>query len=196
MREQVLAWLAKNVPSNRIEHILRVEQMSVSLALLHNLNCEKAAASAIMHDLAKYFPGKRLLQMARTSGIEVDEVLESNPHLLHADVGAIIARDTFGVTDPEILQAIANHTLGRPAMSRLCCVVFLADSLEPGRGDTDELQILRSEASTSLEKAIWLTCNHTINHLIERHCVIHPRVITTRNWFLTKSRQSIGAKST
>lgn len=57
-----------------------------------------------MHDLAKCFTPQRLLNMAQTDGLEVDEVMKNNPHLLHADVGAIVARDRFGITDKEILQ--------------------------------------------------------------------------------------------
>ncbi|BAZ39885.1 metal dependent phosphohydrolase [Calothrix sp. NIES-4101] len=188
MREQVLTWLAEHVPATRIDHILRVEEMAIELASLHNIDSEKTASAALMHDLAKYFSPKRLLQMARADGLEIDEVLESNPHLLHADVGAIVARETFGVNDKEILQAIANHTLGRPGMSRLCCIVFLADSLEPARGETKELQVLREVSYSNLERAMWLTCDRTVQYLLERRCTIHPRVITTRNWFLSKSK--------
>ena len=35
--------------------------------------------------------------------------------------------------DPEVLSAIAKHTLGDEAMSPLDCIVYLADALEPGR---------------------------------------------------------------
>ncbi len=197
MREQVLTWLAANVPTTRIDHILRVERMAVELADSHNIDREKAASAALMHDLAKYFSPKRLLQMAKADGLEVDEVLETNPHLLHADVGAIVARKNFSVNDKEILQAIANHTLGRPGMSQLCCIVFLADSLEPARGETPELELLRKISYSNLERAMWLTCDRTVQYLLERRCTIHPRVITTRNWFLTqsKSKQSIAGSS-
>ncbi|BAY83398.1 metal dependent phosphohydrolase [Calothrix parasitica NIES-267] len=68
--------------------------------------------------------------MAREEGLILDDILETNPHLLHADVSAIVARDTFGVEDEQVLNAISNHTLGSPRMSPLSCIVFLADSIE------------------------------------------------------------------
>ncbi|PMB06865.1 phosphohydrolase, partial [Fischerella thermalis CCMEE 5273] len=40
MRQKVLAWLAENVPSSRINHILRVEQMAVELAQHYQLDRE------------------------------------------------------------------------------------------------------------------------------------------------------------
>ena len=89
-----------------------------------------------MHDLAKYFKPQRLLELARAAGLSIDEVDIATPHLLHADVSAIVAQSEFGITNPEILHAIADHTLGRPGMSAMSCIIFLADTLEAGRGDT------------------------------------------------------------
>ncbi|WP_337886302.1 bis(5'-nucleosyl)-tetraphosphatase (symmetrical) YqeK [Fischerella thermalis] len=188
MRQKVLAWLTENVPSSRINHILRVEQMAVELAQHYQLDREKAATAGLMHDLAKYFPSKKLLQMAELAGLEIDEVMVASPHLLHADVSAIVARESFGIQDEEVLQAIANHTLGRPGMSPLSCIVFLADTLEPGRGDSVELQALRKTSFTNLERAVWLTCDYTFKFLLESPSLIHPRAIATRNWFLQKSK--------
>lgn len=188
MRERVLAWLADNVPESRLNHILRVEQMAVELAKHHNLDVEKAANSGLMHDLAKYFKPQKLLEMARAEGLDIDPVSEATPHLLHADVSAIVARDTFEVEDEEVLQAIANHTLGRPGMSALSCIVFLADSLEPGRGDTPELEALRQLSCKDLYQAVWLACDYSLKYLLETHRLIHPRTIATRNWFLQKAK--------
>jgi predicted HD superfamily hydrolase involved in NAD metabolism len=184
MRDRVLAWLEKNVPPSRIEHILGVEQMSEELAEHYQLDRAKAASAGLLHDLAKYFRPKQLLQMAISSRIEIDPILEANPHLLHADVSAIIARDEFKVRDPEILAAIQNHTLGSPNMSELSCVVFLADTLEPGRGDTPELNQIRALSRENLYKAVWLASDYALQHLLSKHRLIHPRTIMTRNWAL------------
>jgi len=52
--------------------------------------------------------------------------------VLHARVGAEIARERYGVRDEAVLEAIRAHTLGGPALSDVAKVVFLADALEPG----------------------------------------------------------------
>ena len=198
MRDQVLTWLAENVPASRIQHILGVEQMSVELARHYQLDVEKAACAGLMHDLAKYFKPKVLLQMARDAqgtgrspGIEIDSVCEAHPHLLHADVSAIVARDQFGIQDEEVLEAIALHTLGRPGMSDLACVVFIADSLEPNRGNTPELEVLRQVSWQDLYKALWLTCDYSLKFLLDSRCLVHPRTILTRNWAIAKSSQQM-----
>lgn len=182
MRDQVLTWLADNVPDARLQHILGVEQMSIELAQHYHLDVEKAAQAGLMHDLAKYFKPNLLLEMARNAGIDVDPVREATPHLLHADVSAIVAQDKFGIKDEAVLDAIALHTLGCPGMSDLSCIVFIADTLEPGRGHTPELEALRQVSRQDLYKAVWLTCDYSLNFLLHSRCLIHPRTIATRNW--------------
>lgn len=188
-RSQVLDWLQANVPQSRLKHILRVEEMAIALAQQHQISVQQAAQAGCMHDLAKYFPPERLLAIAEQSGLEVDEICRETPHLIHADVSAIIARTEFGVEDPEILQAISNHTLGCPGMSALSCIVYLADSLEPGRGDTPQLKQLRQLSQENLDHAVWLTAEESLQYLLGSRHLIHPRTILTRNWFMQKTRQ-------
>lgn len=187
-REHVLSWLAENVPESRLNHILRVEEMAAQLAKHHHLDAEKAAIAGLMHDLAKYFKPQKLLEMARAENLYIDPVAEASPHLLHANVSAIVARDTFGVEDQEILQGITNHTLGRPEMDLLSCIVFLADSLEPGRGSSSELEALRKLSYQNLDQAVWRTSDYSLRFLIEQACLIHPQTIATRNWFLQTAK--------
>ncbi|NEO27030.1 MAG: HD domain-containing protein [Kamptonema sp. SIO4C4] len=189
MRDRILTWLTEHVPPARIEHILGVEQMSGELADHYNLDVQKARQAGLMHDLAKYFPPQTLLDIAQANNLPIDEIFTDNPHLLHADVSAIVARDEFQISDPDILAAIANHTLGSPKMSPLSCIVFLADSLEPGRGDSDTLQQLRQTSFNNLHKAVWHTSDDILKHLIKKSRIIHPRAVKTRNWAMWQFRE-------
>jgi predicted HD superfamily hydrolase involved in NAD metabolism len=194
LRNHILHWLSDNVPESRLHHVLRVEQMAIALAKDHSLDTNKAAQAGLMHDLAKYFKPQLLLDMARREGLPLDPVDELTPHLLHANVGAIVAREQFGIEDPEILDAIADHTLGRPGMGPLSCVVFLADSLEPGRGNTPALNILRHTSRQNLQRAVWMSCDDSIKHLTASRRLIHPRVLLTRNWFLQQTSPARSAR--
>jgi predicted HD superfamily hydrolase involved in NAD metabolism len=189
MRTQVLAWLADNVSSHRLQHILGVEQMCGQLARKHQINPEQAATAGLLHDLAKFFPPPQLLAMAQQEGLKIDAICRANPHLLHADVSAIVARDRFGVKDEEILSAIRNHTLGNPYMSPLSCIVFIADALEPNRGSTPELEAIRQVSWQNLCQSVQQTCDYSLKHLINTNRTIHPRVILTRNWALQVAKQ-------
>ncbi len=190
MREKVIDWLKDNVSEHRLQHILGVEKMCEELAIHHNIDHKKAAQAGLMHDLAKFFSPPKLLDMAKKEYNEIDSVCLSNPHLLHADVSAIVARDTFNVTDEDILEAIRNHTLGNPEMSDLSCIVFIADALEPNRGNTPELEKMRKISQKNLHKTVQQTCEYSLQYLIKHNKTIHPRAILTRNWALSEVRSS------
>ena len=189
MRDRVISWLEKNVSSHRLQHILGVEQTCIDLARCHKLNEKKAARAGLMHDLAKFFPPQKLLKIAEEADLEVDEICANSPHLIHADVSAVVAQQEFEIKDAKILDAIANHTLGKPGMSRLSCVVFVADALEPNRGDNAELNAMRDTATKNLYKCVQQTSEYSLKYLVSQQKIIHPRTVLTRNWALTKAKK-------
>lgn len=184
LRSNILTWLKSEVPESRIRHILRVETMAIDLARHHGVDSTKASQAALMHDLAKFFKPEKLLTLAQSHGLDIDPICQAAPHLLHAEVGAIVAQDVFHITDVPILRAIANHTLGTPGMDALSCIIYLADSLEPGRGKTEELENLRQRCHTDLNEAVWRTADFSLQYLLRSQQLIHPRTVMTRNWFL------------
>ena len=68
----------------------------------------------------------------REYGIALDALEKKALKLLHAKTGAALARDVFGVDD-EIYNAILWHTTGKPDMTVLEKVIYLADFIEPTR---------------------------------------------------------------
>jgi predicted HD superfamily hydrolase involved in NAD metabolism len=194
MREQVITWLKNNVSPHRLQHILAVEDYAAQLARYHGVDPQKAAQAGLMHDLAKFFAPQRLLAMASKEGLLLDEILAHHPHLIHAEVSAIVARDRFGVSDVEILDAIRNHTLGCPDMSELSSVVFIADTIEPNRGKTPELEYIRQIGQSNLYQALLLTCDYSFAHLLHKQRVIHPQTLLTRNWALQQFHAQLHAQ--
>ncbi|AFY37149.1 metal dependent phosphohydrolase [[Leptolyngbya] sp. PCC 7376] len=187
-RQQAIAWLDKNVSEHRVQHILGVETMAGELAEIHGVKQQQAKIAGLLHDLAKFFPPQKLLDLAADAAIAIDDICAQVPHLLHADVSAVVAKKEFGITDPEILEAIALHTLGGAEMSDLSCIIFIADALEPGRGDNKKLNKLRELSKKNLRKAVWKVCDYTLKYLVKQNKTIHPRVIITRNWALQSVR--------
>ena len=185
MRKQVIRWLNENVSKKRVKHILGVEQMSRELASKHNCDVELAATAGLMHDLAKFFPPQKLLKIAQAHNLELDSITEKDPHLIHADVSSIIAQQEFGVNNHLILEAISNHTLGQPEMSKLSCIVFIADKLESSRGDSPQLNKMRQVSQKNLYKGLTMVCDYSLSYLLKCNKLIHPRTILTRNWALS-----------
>ena len=188
MRDRVINWLEQNVSSHRLQHILGVEATCIKLAHCHQLDEQQAAQAGLLHDLAKFFSPQKLLKIATEVNLPLDEVCLNHPHLLHADIGAVVAQQEFGVKDPEILTAIANHTLGAPYMSKLSCVVFIADVLEPNRGDNDKLASMRRIAEQNLYKCVQQTSDYSLEYLLSKQKIIHPRTVLTRNWAMIQAK--------
>jgi predicted HD superfamily hydrolase involved in NAD metabolism len=118
---------------HRYEHSVRVARCAELLARRHGVDSRKARLAGILHDLARLYSPERLLAECEARGFAIESVERKRPVLLHARLGAALARELFGVEDDEVLSAIEKHTTGADEMSPLDCVVYLADSLEPDR---------------------------------------------------------------
>ena len=106
----------------------------------------------MLHDLARLYSGERLLAECRARSMPIAEYEAASPILLHARLGAYLARERYGITDASILSAIAKHTTADRHMSRLDIILYLADALEPGRS-YEGRERLEALAFSSLEEA-------------------------------------------
>ena len=118
----------------------------------------------MLHDLARLYPPELLLSECEARGMRIDAFERRNPTVLHARLGAELARERYGVTDERVLSAIRKHTLGSSAMSRLDAIVYLADTVEPGR-TFDERAQLEALAFADLDAAMLATLRATIAFL-------------------------------
>lgn len=191
LNDSIVSYLRENLSKQRVEHILRVAATARQLAATHGLDIERAYTAALLHDNARETPGPVLLQECRRRNIPILAIDEVNPiPRLHGQLGAAIARERFQITDPEILNAIASHTLGRVGMSPLEMVVFLADYTEPGRDPHEGLERVREVARQDLALATRIAMDYTMRYLLDKKRALHPQVVDARNWILTKAGAS------
>lgn len=126
---------------HRYAHCVRVARMAENFARAHGADPRKARIAGMLHDLARLYSGDRLLSESERLGVPAGDFERAHPIVLHAPLSAALAKAEFGVKDPQILSAIAKHTLGDGEMSPLDCVVYLADGLEPGREYPERAEI-------------------------------------------------------
>lgn len=167
---------------HRYAHCVRVARMSENLARAHGADPGKARTAGMLHDLARLYHGERLLRESAEHGIEIDEFSRANPTVLHAPLSAALARSMFGIDDPEILSAIAKHTLAAAEMSPLDCILYLADGLEPGR-DYAERAGLAALAERDLSGAMRATILSSLRYLTQRHLPIAPQTAAAMHTF-------------
>lgn len=144
----------------------------------------------MLHDLARLYSPKRLLDECATRKMEIDPFERANPVVLHARLGAALAQEMFKVDDPEILEAIAKHTVGAVQMSPLDCVLYLADGLEPGR-DFTERAALWALALRDLQAAMSATLTSSLANLRERGIPAAPQTESAAAVFALRPMQKL-----
>jgi predicted HD superfamily hydrolase involved in NAD metabolism len=152
---------------HRYAHILRVARTAEALARTHGADPARARTAGMFHDLARLYPGERLLRESEQRGLPIGEFERANPIVLHAPLGAELARDWFGVHDEAILSAIRKHTLAAATMSPLDEILYLADGLEPGRdyvGRADMLALAFDDLAAAMAAHLTESLNYHREH--------------------------------
>lgn len=167
---------------HRYAHCVRVARMSETLARIHGADPRKARTAGMLHDLARLYSADRLLRESAERGVPIDDYGREHPVVLHAPLSAQLARSMFGVTDSEVLSAIAKHTLGAGEMSVLDCILYLADGLEPGR-DYAERGELAALAQRDLGAAMRATIASSLRYLTQRRLPIAPQTAAAMRTF-------------
>ena len=159
--------LKKYLDEDRLWHTLGVMQMSASLAIRYDYPMERAQLAGLLHDCAKCIPAKKKLKICKDNKIPVTDFEREHTFLLHAKVGAWVAREKYGVTDPEILSSITWHTTGKPEMTLLEKIVYIADYIEPKRDKAPNLAIVRKLAFQDLDECMYKILGDTLAYLEE-----------------------------
>lgn len=163
----------------RYEHTLGVEYTAASLAMRYNANVQDALLAGLLHDCAKCLSDEKLLAICEKNKLAVTETERKLPFLLHGKVGGFLAEKKYGIQNPEVIDAIINHTMGRKGMSLLEKIVFVADYIEPGRRQAPNLDELRKLAFQDLDKALLQILEGTLAHLKSNGYAIDPRTEDT-----------------
>jgi len=185
-REKMISRLKTKINEKRMEHSLGVEYTAACMAMVHGADVEKARIAGLLHDCAKGLPTKEKLEKARKHGLPVSKYEEKNPDMLHAKLGAFYARYKYDVMDEDILDAICYHTTGRPNMTLLEKIIFVADYIEPNRKTLKEMEEIRREAFTDLDKCVVHILKNTLDYLENAVGDMDYMTQMTYNYYINK----------
>ncbi|HHT27617.1 MAG TPA: HD domain-containing protein [Firmicutes bacterium] len=188
----LLAKVATELTPARLDHTKRVVEQARLLALRHLGDAAEAEIAAVLHDCARDLPPEAQLKHAASFGIVVAEIERANPAVLHAWIGAELAKREYGITSEPVLNAIRWHTTGHPGMTVLEKVIFLADYTELGRRFSGVEQV-RDTALENLDDAMLLALSQTIAYVVKRGLILHPITVDARNYFLLKRQTADGS---
>ena len=170
----------------RFEHTLGVEYTSAALAMRYGADIKNAQLAGLLHDCAKCLSDEKRLSICEKHNISINEIERRNPFLLHAKVGSFLAMEEYNVYDPDVINAILNHTTGRPNMSLLEKIIYVADYIEPNRTKAPNLSEIRKLAFSDLNKALLMILSDTLTYLTAGGGDIDPMTRKAYEYYYAK----------
>lgn len=178
--------LKELLTESRYIHSLNVAECALKLAKIYNVDKDKVYKAALLHDCGKCLSHEQVDKVVKKNNIKLDEFEKDNRALSHAIIGVYVAKNEFGITDNDILNAIKYHTTGRAKMSLIEKIIYIADLIEKDRKFEGVEELRNLVFKKELDKAILSSLNNTIKIVIKRNQMIHPRTIEARNYLTNK----------
>jgi len=186
-----LPWLRSKayamLKPKRIPHVEGCENEAVALTKRWGGDPEISAEAAILHDCTKKSLLDEQLLLCERYGIVPDALELKSEKLLHAKTGAALAESVFGVTE-DVASAIRWHTTGRPGMTLLEKIIYLADYIEPTRC-FDGVDELRRLAYIDLDRAMLLGLEMSIEDIQRQGNPVHCNTTAARDWFSDRVKE-------
>ena len=180
-----LCWLREAVKPylspRRVAHVAGCESEAVLLAMRYGEDAEAAAEAGILHDITKKMSYDEQLILCDKYGIILDKDQLANEKLLHAITGAAFARDVFGVSDA-VYDAIRWHTTGKPDMTLLEKIIYMADYVEPTR-DFPGVEKLRALAHEDIDAAMALGLEMSLADIRSGGVAPHKDTVEAAEWY-------------
>lgn len=179
--------LKRNLTERRYTHSIGAMEKAIELAEEYGENVEKAALTALTHDIAKEMTIEEYYKYAEENNIELIKDDKMCTSVLHGIIGADIVKKKYGFTD-EMCKAIYYHTTGITNMTTFEKIIFLADKVEERTRPKDKADIIRNIIKEKgLDEAIlWIADDYTIPKAIKNRDILHPNTINVRNEIIEK----------
>ena len=178
--EIIISTIKNKLSEKRFKHCENVAAEAVKLAKIYGADEKKAYLAGYAHDIAKELTLEEMNEL--TLHLDLDDHLRSSKALLHALAGACYLKKTFDVSE-DIYNACFYHTMGRPDMTVLEKVIFMADYIEPGR-NFDGIDEIRKLAYEDIDASIVKAINSTLEFLIKNNKKIYYKTVLTRNFYI------------
>lgn len=157
--------MEKQLKPDRFDHTLGVAYTAASMAIVHGADVQKALIAGMLHDCAKCMDHEEQVKICEKNKISITDVERKNHSLLHAKVGMFLAKTKYEIDDEEILGAIRWHTTGRENMTLLEKIVYIADFIEPNRKPLEDMDIIRKEAFSDIDKCLAHILHNSVIYL-------------------------------
>ena len=184
--------LKARLKEKRYQHSMAVADEAKALAEIFGASADDAYIAGVLHDCAKNLNKEEAMEVSQRYGYEIDSVTLRFPPVIHAPVGAIVAEKEFGITNPEILDAIRYHTVAREKMTLLDKIIYVADLTEPNR-DFCGVKAIRELSRKDIDLCYREALKRSLMFNIEKGREIHPDTLYAWNEIckINKGRKDI-----
>ena len=145
--------------SNRITHSIGVRDLAVTLANKLGVDAKKCEIAALFHDYYRYDSDSELIKLMDESDYKI---YKDMPWGYHGLAAGNKIKD-FGITDPDIINAIKYHTVGRKNMSLIEKIIYVSDFSEINRTHEGSKEV-REMALKDFDKAFLMCIEYTYKH--------------------------------
>ncbi len=180
--------LRKYISGFRYNHSISVANCAMSLAMRYEVPLLDALIAGILHDIAKMIKNSDMIDLCKKNNIELSDDDKKSIPVIHSYLSAYIAEHDLKINKKDILNAIYNHTLGRPNMSMLEKIIFVADYIEPLRVKRDNMDEIRKTAFIDIDKCMVLIIDSCLKHLNDQNLYVHNRMIETYEYYKSITR--------
>ncbi len=184
--DRIRAEVGKRLTKSRMEHTISVMAEAEALAERYGADKKKVQFAALCHDMARCLSSEEAKSCIEE--FSIDSSYSDSIELSHGKIAAEWMKKDFGVKDIDILNAVSFHTTGRPGMSSLEKIIYIADAIEQGRSypGVDEI---RSLTYADLDKGCLKSMELTLEHLNSMGCRIHKDMLNAREFLLAEGRR-------
>ena len=173
----------ESLPLGLRDHINRTRTLAKELSSIHGADALSSDLAAAAHDLYRHWSAKSLLEKSVSESIQVDDIEACEPILLHGAAASNWLYHYANCQDRQVLDAVRYHTTGRPGMTVVEKVLFIADKVEPDKVVREEnLSKVLDLAYSNLDKAIEEYLSWRIQRILSDGGLIHPLSIDTWNY--------------
>lgn len=172
-QKQAKELVRSRLSDKRYEHTLNVRKMAVKLAKHHDADEDRAALAALLHDAAKEISKDEMRAIMKAHPEYAEGGEERPAPVWHGICAAILARTEWGVEDEAVLSAIACHTAGKPGMSKLDKILYLADMSSAER-DWPGVNKLRKLERKDLDAAMLMALKQTNDFVLSQGKPLDP----------------------
>ena len=172
-QKQAKELVRSRLSDKRYEHTLNVRKMAVKLAKRHDADEDRAALAALLHDAAKEISKDEMRAIMKAHPEYAEGGEERPTPVWHGICAAILARTEWGVEDEAVLSAIACHTAGKPGMSKLDKILYLADMSSAER-NWPGVNKLRKLERKDLDAAMLMALKQTNDFVLSQGKPLDP----------------------